>query len=107
MDGFRSYHGATAATLVTNDTVTSVDSKQHCAALFAYVSKAFDTVNHKLRLVRLSSIGPREIALSWFRNCLSERTKCVSVEIYSSPFITATTGVLQGSIFSFHFIFCF
>lgn len=47
--GFRMGHSTiTAATLVSNDIITSLDSKKSCAALFIDLSKAFDLADHKL-----------------------------------------------------------
>ncbi len=60
-----------------NDFTESVDNKQHCAALFIDLSKAFDTVGHSLLLQRLVSIGLYEHAIGWFNNYLSNRTQFV------------------------------
>ena len=56
--GFRKQHStSTAAVKVVNDFIKFLDNKQHCAALFVDLSKAFDTVDHALLLERLCSIG--------------------------------------------------
>jgi len=45
--GFRKGHSTTSAAFkVLIDFVESMDNKQHCAALFIDLSKAFDTVDH-------------------------------------------------------------
>ncbi len=48
--------------LVTNDIIKCLDSKQHCAALFVDLSTAFDSVDHKFILQRLSCVGFSEMA---------------------------------------------
>ena len=97
--GFRSGHSTTsAAMLVSNDIIEALDKKKHCAALFVDLSKAFDSVDHALLLQRLGCIGLGKMALSWFKNYLSERTQCVSVEDYTSAALTINKGVPQGSI---------
>lgn len=67
-------------------------------ALFVDLSKVFDSVYHELLLQRLSCIYLSEMALNWFKNYLSRRTQCDSVENYSSASLTANKGVTQGSI---------
>ncbi len=52
--GFRAGHSTiTATTLVTNYLITALDKRQHCAALFVDLTKAFDLVDHALLLQRL------------------------------------------------------
>ena len=47
--GFRTGHSTiSAASLLINDIVSSLDKKCHCAALYIDLLKAFDTVDHKL-----------------------------------------------------------
>ena len=46
--GFRKKHGTVTATMKDlNDIITAIDEKEHCAALFLDLSKAFDTVYQK------------------------------------------------------------
>ena len=48
--GFRTGHSCVTATLkVLNDMTSALDAKQHCAAIFIDLAKAFDTVDHPLR----------------------------------------------------------
>lgn len=54
------------ALLVTMEIIIqSLGKKQHSVALIVDSSKAFDSVNHKLLLQRLKSIGLGEMALNW------------------------------------------
>ncbi len=70
----------------------------HCAALFVDLTKAFDLVDHALLLQRLKSIGLGNLALSWFKNDLSDRTQCVAVDNYTSSMLRVRKGVPQGSL---------
>ncbi len=97
--GFRSGHSTiTAAMLTTNDIITCLDNKQYCAALFVDLSKAFDSVDHKILLQRLSCLGFSKMSLHWFNNYLTERMQCVSVENFTSTELKINKGVPQGSI---------
>lgn len=96
---FRAGHSTiTATTVVTNDLITALDRRQHCAALFVDLTKAFDLVDHALLLQRLKSIGLGNSALSWFKNYLSDRTQCVVVDNYTSSIVRVRKGVPQGSL---------
>lgn len=97
--GFRTGHSTISAALsVTNDIINTLDKKQHCAALFIDLSKAFDSVDHALLLTRLSSIGLSHRAVGWFRNYITNRTQCVNTEGHQSSFLEINKGVPQGSI---------
>ena len=97
--GFRTGHSTiTAATIVTNDIINALDKKQHCAALFVDLSKAFDSVDHALLLNKLRSIGFSPKAVKWFQNYFTDRTQCVYAERHESEFLKITKGVPQGSI---------
>jgi len=54
--GFRKGHTTTAFKVLI-DFVESMDNKQHCAALFIDLSKAFDTVDHIVVKQRLYRAG--------------------------------------------------
>ena len=64
--GFRPNHSTiTAITLVTNNIVSALDKRRHCAALFVDLPKAFDTVDHHLLLRRLSDVSLDADACAW------------------------------------------
>ena len=60
--------------------------------------KAFDTVDHKLLLYKLSLYGIRGVPLLWMESYLSYRKQFVSIESCSSTHKTIKIGVPQGSI---------
>ncbi len=97
--GFRKMHSTTSAALkVLNDFIESIDNKQHCAALFIDLSKAFDTVDHTVLKHRLCRAGLSEQTVSWFDNYLTDRTQCVQAEGNTSRYLKITKGVPQGSV---------
>ena len=59
-----------AALELTESIYNSIDSKQHCAGVFIDLKKAFDTVNHKLLVEKLSFYGVRGVANAWLENYL-------------------------------------
>jgi exonuclease III len=97
--GFRARHSTiSAASLVVNDVIAALDNKQHCAALFVDLSKAFDTVDHHLLLNKLSLMGFDHMSLQWFKSYLTGRSQCVKVGKIISPFLDIDKGVPQGSV---------
>ena len=69
-----------------------------CCYKINIVSKAFDSVPHKLLLDKLVSLGVPSHLLCWIRSYLIHRLQKVSVDgVLSSP-CHATSGVPQGSV---------
>ena len=62
------------------------------------LSKAFDTVNHKVLLKKLYHCGIRGIAHNWFSSYLSNRKQLVSIGNDTSDLSFVTYGVPQGSV---------
>lgn len=62
------------------------------------VSKAFDTVNHKILLSKLYANGIRGTPLKWFKSYLTNRNQSVRIGNVESGKLTITCGVPQGSI---------
>ena len=63
------------------------------------LSAAFDTVDHKILLGRLSSrFGIKGKALDWLRSYLTDRTQLVKVDDASSTVRPLHWGVPQGSV---------
>ena len=61
-------------------------------------SKAFDSVNHRLLLHKLSFLGIKGEILSWIEGFLKDRTFKVQVGSATSNEASAFSGVPQGSI---------
>ena len=62
------------------------------------MSKAFDTIDHKILLNKLYCYGIRGIAHSWLTSYLQNRQQYVSLDKIDSDLQTLKYGVPQGSI---------
>ena len=97
--GFREGHSTESATLDLSDRITNaLDMNENPLAIFMDLSKAFDTLDHRILLSKLSYYGINGIALSWFESYLSNRCQFVEFQNYKSETLPINTGVPQGSI---------
>ena len=80
--GFRAKHSCEHAIgeLVSN-IVKNQQKEKYTASLFLDLSKAFDTLDHKLLLHKLETYGIRGVALQWFESYLSNRKLRVKCEV--------------------------
>ena len=62
------------------------------------LSKAFDTIDHKLLITKKQYYGIRSIVLDWFISNLSNRTEYVNINNLNSSCLPIKCGVPQGSI---------
>ena len=97
--GFRENHSTTHALLSFVEKVThALDTFSHTIGIFLDFSKAFDTINHKILLAKLSHYGIRGKALEWFTSYLSNRSQYVHVNGVDSQIKSIDCGVPQGSL---------
>ena len=97
--GFREKHSTVqAVTELYFDIIDSWENKQYTLATFLDLSKAFDTIDHKILINKLHFYGVRGVALSWFQSYLSERKHFIQYKSYTSPKSSIVCGVPQGSI---------
>ena len=66
--------------------------------VFLDLSKAFDTVDHKILLRKLMYYGIRGKQNSFFESYLTNRKQCTKVNNYSSSFQTVKYDIPQGSV---------
>ena len=97
--GFQPNRGTEHAILELQDRVINImNNKECCVGVFMDLSKAFDTLDHKILLNKLDNYGIRGVAHDWFRNYLSERKQYVHINGVSSEHLPISCGVPQGSI---------
>ncbi len=97
--GFRPCHNTVhAVTEFCHSVFESFENKETTLAVFLDLSKAFDTIDHKILLSKLDRYGIRGRALEWFRNYLSNRLQYVKYKNSTSPTMSMVNGVPQGSV---------
>ena len=78
--GFQRGKSTYMALLLLVDKITEALDKEECVVgIFLDFSKAFDTVNHDILLQKLNLYGVKDIALSWFKDYLTNITQYVTV----------------------------
>jgi hypothetical protein len=97
--GFRAKHSTFMALMNMYDKITkSIDCKEFSIGVFIDLSKAFDTINHKILFRKLEHYGVRGVTLQWFIDYLSNRKQLTLFNNVSSSYQDITCGVPQGSI---------
>ena len=96
---YRPKHSTETALLRVLNDLTASNSGFISILTLLDLSAAFDTIDHSIILPRLdSTFGIRDLALSFFRSYLQDRTQVVTVNgIKSSPSLL-TCGVPQSSV---------
>ena len=83
---FRKNHSTFMAVLDLIDNLSnSIDKKEFSVGVFIDLSKAFDTVNHKKPIQKLSHSGIRGTPLIWFSDCLFNRKQFIKFNNTLSP----------------------
>ena len=96
--GFRKKHSTEHAILsIVENVKNNTRNKKFSCGTFIDLEKAFDTVNHKILLEKLSYYGVNGSALYWLRDYLTNRKQCVILD-EPSPYLPIKYGVPQGSI---------
>ena len=70
------------------------DNNMYTLGVFIDLSKAFDTVDHELLLLKLDNYGIRGTNLKWFKDYLSNRKQCLQ---YDNKMTTMKRHQLRGS----------
>ena len=97
--GFRSLHSTTTAMIQMYDTwVEAVSRGEMAGVAMIDQSAAFDCVDHDILVAKLKLYGFDEDALDWMTNYLSGRKQSCHVESFTSPSLSVSAGVPQGSI---------
>ena len=76
--GFQKGKSTYMALLLWVDKITeALDNGECVVGIFLDFSKAFDTVSHDILLQKLNLYGVKDIALTWFKDDLTNRTQYV------------------------------
>ena len=94
----KNYSATHALIHLTNLISESLDNGKFVLGIFFDLQNAFDTVDHKILLIKLEHYSIRGIANKWFETYLCNRKQYVSINGFKSNTSTATCGVLQGSV---------
>jgi hypothetical protein len=97
---YRKHHSTETALLcVQNDLLLSLDKKQCVALVMIDLSAAFDTVNHKILLDRLSTLhGIKDNVYSWIKSYLTDRKQFITIKGERSREVAKDCDVPQGSV---------
>ncbi len=97
--GFRPNHSTdNAITELITDLTNNFEEKTNSLSIFLDLSKAFDTIDHKILLRKLTSYGIRGTCYKWFESYLTNRTQYVRINKTKSITKDVTCGVPQGSV---------
>ena len=78
--GFRAKHSTSqAVSLITDKIQKAIEEGLFSCGIFLDLSKAFDTVNHKILISKLEHYGLRGIVKNWFVSYLEYRRQFVSI----------------------------
>ena len=98
--GFRKNHSTEHALIELVDQIKlNMGGNKMTCGIFIDLSKAFDTVNHKILIDKLEHYGIRGKALDIFKSYLSNRKQYVQLENSKSELCPIYIGVPQGSVF--------
>ena len=83
--GFQNAHSTEHAILQLVNQITEAFSQgKYTLGIFIDISKAFDTVNHNILLVKLKAYGIQSENLKWFRSYLSNRKQFISYDDFET-----------------------
>ena len=97
--GFRQKKSCETQLITTiRDFAESINDKDQTDAILLDFSKAFDKVDHKLLLSKLSSYGISNSLLAWLKSFLSNREQTVIVDGSESSPVPVLSRVPQGTV---------
>jgi hypothetical protein len=87
-----------AALELTDHIISSMDNNEVPINIYLDLSKAFDTLDHKILLYKLNYYGIRGNSLNLMKSYLKNRMQYVTYKETNSELRNISTGVPQGSI---------
>ena len=105
--GFRAKHSTSqAVSLITDKIQKAIEEGLFSCGIFLDLSKAFDTVNHKILISKLEHYGLHGKVKNWFVSYLEYRRQFVSIGNSKSDECVVSCGVPQGSVLGPCYFFC-
>ena len=83
---------------ITESTRKSCDNGLYSCGVFLDLTKAFDTVNHKILLSKLEHYGIRGKVKEWFSSFIYNRQQCTSIDGQNSELNKISHGVPKSSV---------
>ena len=97
--GFRQKHLFEHAVLQLIDQVNDrFEKNQFTLGIFIDLSKAFDTVDHKILICKVKNYCVRGVTLKWFESYLDNRKQFIAYYNNNTSLERFTCGMPQGSI---------
>ena len=97
--GFQKGKSTYMALVILLDKISGALENGECVVgVFVDFTKAFDTVDHDILLMKMKSYGIRDTDYDWFKSYLCGRVQYVTYNSIQSTKNAITCGVLQGSI---------
>ena len=97
--GFRDKHSTELAPSELIDRLRNeIDNKKVPLSIFLDLSKAFDTLDHDILLLKLEYYGVKSTSLKWFASYLRGRSQYVDYDGLHSSVRSIKSGVPQGWI---------
>ena len=92
--GFQTAHSTDHAIIqLVNEISKSFEEDKFTLGVFIDLSKAFDTVDHKILITKLKNYGIRNKNLKWFISYLSNRKQYISYDDQKTDMANITCGV--------------
>jgi retron-type reverse transcriptase len=83
---------------IVDNILSDLENGKYISGIYLDLSKAFDTVDHKILLYKLNHYGIRDHSLKWFESYLSDRTQFTYINNNQSNLKPMKYGVPQGSV---------
>ena len=104
--GNKQFRSTKTSLVHTTDTFfEAIDKKKTTAVVLLDMSKAFDTIHHKIFLDKLRDVGVSTLALRWFNSYLSNRSQMVRINSTLSdalPFVSGVPSILGPLLFTIY-----
>ena len=112
-EGFRKFRGTRDALLrITQDIFNGFNNREHTAALFIDVEKAYDSVWRDGLMYKLHRLGIRGRVWRWIKNFLNNRRAVITMSGEKGQEFNTDIGLPQGSVippllFSLYIVDCY